>query len=273
MKAAGKKIADFTDEELVEFMREYAIPSHFRSYDVLETLKGWAAGLDEEPFMPTPYGYTETAVLARICWLAAASYYDWDYKYPEYNYPHGQRYVRKQALEQNTVFRVDEESMGFSDYAYLIGGRKVSNAQLDISVSSFIEYAPEGNTVTTLQDIVETIKGYPDTKREIISFSADRPEWGDLKEDEFALAIRQGTDGKYLSDVYFMRLTKDGWVHKPGASNTVLLFNQPLDESVDWISEMSLDGETFYQGSIVFSGPIYYIIYRIKEPTGNWEEP
>ena len=70
-----------------------------------------------------------------------------------------------------------------------------------------------------------------------------------------------------------MRLTKDGWVHKPGASNTVLLFNQPLDESVDWISEMSLDGETFYQGSIVFSGPIYYIIYRIKEPTGNWEEP
>ena len=254
-----KPVSEFSDEEIRAFMIQYAVmprlgaEESFQEDRVFAIVKSLLKQVQKEsPLSVFPsYGDSRNNLIAISVHRACAAYYGWEAN--DRVYAVGQSFVRQDSLQQNSVLEAHKELMGVSNGTYLFGGSKVS-----MVVSDFADGQPE----KSIQEYVEEIRERGIKGCEILSVSTDRPSYNDLADDEFAVAYRKGSDGALLTEVHQLLLTEKGWVHKPDYSDTVLLLNHLPDPSVDWISEMSYEGQYAYLGTVVYSGPIYYIVFK-----------
>lgn len=90
-----------------------------------------------------------------------------------------------------------------------------------------------------------------------------RPTASILSSVSKAICIRKGQSSAGEPDYHLMKLTSNGWLHKPGQT-AVLRHKLTLSPATTWLCEATLEGSYWMRFDMDYTGSIYYLTYKAE---------
>ena len=163
------------------------------------------------------------------------------------------------TLQYSTQYGSWNDSyLTYNCYAYALGRTDGFYKPGDFSEKTY----SESLSISTLADyVIADLHNSSSTGYSLpcVWKSTSCPTYTSLRTGEYVICIRKDSQTPYI-DFHFMKLTSDGWLHKPAWSNPLKYIGNP-STTVDWIGEGSYLNTAYIDTSLCYTGTIYYIHY------------
>lgn len=258
-----KPVSEMNDDEIVAFLKEYDIAFNLEDEETrglrVRLLKTYIGNYEKYGDLYCGADRPDIHFICVSLKTALDSYYD------------GKAGTLRQPMytpTQNTFVYCPPNCAAFNCYGYAV--ELYTWAQPGFSNN--LVYNLGNTSVYTLATYVKTDLQSSYLDQDCVKITSSCPTYQSLLSGQKAICIRKGSNGTDY-DFHLMKLTSSGWYHKPGAY-AVLKLNYAPPYYSTWKSECTTDGITWYLGSYMYTGNIYYIIYKpshsySQEYTGN----
>ncbi len=264
------RIQDMSDEQILSWLDEYRGNSPNRYFLVTQEqkdqciryLRGNIERYEESGSIASPYGMVQYGMIAKDLQIALDRYYE------KFGISLKDGLSNRYDPVQNTFAELPYGYTQFNCYAYAIGYPVACNPG---NLSGIYYNGISNISVYTLATYVKSdLKSQNGGGYSCVKITGTRPDYSSLQTGQQAVCIRKGFSSVSLQyDYHFMKLTDTGWYHKPGGT-AVLRHNVNPDGYSSWLSEYTLDGNTWYLNDLTYTGMIYYILYKSSHtPSGT----
>jgi len=264
-----KRLSKMNDEELQTFFETYVdgaeiILSPEGKEICFQFLKHHIRFFDAEGRTPVFYNWIMYHNMARAIDRGIEKYYEGKFQ------KSGEPEIKAAAYvpQQNEFYLVPANMSSFNCYGYAVGNFN-NNLWPGFANGRVIHWGdPASLFAAYVKEDLQSVQ----FNQNCVRTTTSRPASSILSSGLNAMCIRTGSSS-YAYDYHLMRLTSSGWYHKPGDS-AILKHIVPHSPSVSWLNEVTYDGVNWILGDLVYSGPVWYIIYRPNhsyslEYTGN----
>lgn len=269
-----KKISEMSDKELKQFLENYVFTEDYVCVEYPEykdgmfaLLKTYLHEFDSNGATPIPLEFKFYHTWAEKIDKGIEQYYDG--AITKKGLP-GSTKASSYTPTQNVFYSIPNNMGSFNCYGYavgLYGWIRPGFANNDV-------YNLESTTAASLAYYVKR-----DLKSSFFNMNCVKttpicPSSSILSSGKQVICIRWGkTPDNLLYDYHLMKLTNQGWLHKPSAS-AIIKHTVPHSSSTTWLNEYTYDGTTWINGSFNYMNQIYYIIYQANHSssltyTGN----
>ena len=252
-----KRISEMNDQELAQFLEEYMFG--YESYSTedkdlcLKFFKMFIDDFDSDSITLIP--------------LNASIYYAWGMSIDDAV----EKYygiIKKDCCaiadtkasytpQQNVFWQIPNNMGNFNCYGYGVDLRVL----MQPGFSSDAVYNLSTVSISTLANHVKNDLQSSHLDQDCVRITTNRPDASILSSGLNAICIRKGSSSAGVYDYHVMKLTNNGWLHKPGQT-AIIKHTKTLSPTTPWYSEGTSDGITWVRSDINYTGPIYYIIYR-----------
>ncbi len=264
MNLSGKsssKLSEMTDEECVAFVKDYniEIPDDYEELGWAAFIRDTIAAVESDPDCDFVYSYRVMTKFANAIKAAVNDYYGVASRTTIDASARSTGYTLRYSVQYAGLY--DDNYTDYNCYAYALGRNDFAWNPGEFSKEYKYNASDSVETVAqaTKKDLLAL--GYS-----CVGIKTACPQYSTLASGQTAIALRKS------GDFHYMRLSADGWLHKPGES-VPLRYLYEANELPFWCNEnikaTGVNPPTYY-----YDSEVYFLIYSnshnyIYTTTGN----